>query len=117
MEKREVSKAMPMIMFAFILAGSLQEAFNVCAPIITKDFGITSSEVSLISAVAMLTMGVAYIVYTALSDFMSIKKLLVVGIVISAVGSVAGVLFSNSFLAVVVFRAVQIHAAYRACLG
>ncbi len=107
MEKREVSKAMPMIMFAFILAGSLQEAFNVCAPIITKDFGITSSEVSLISAVAMLTMGVAYIVYTALSDFMSIKKLLVVGIVISAVGSVAGVLFSNSFLAVVVFRAVQ----------
>lgn len=107
MEKREVSKAMPMIMFAFILAGSLQEALNVCAPIITKDFGITSSEVSLVSAVAMLTMGVAYIVYTALSDFMSIKKLLVVGIVISAVGSVAGVLFSNSFLAVVVFRAVQ----------
>lgn len=107
MKERNVQKAMPMIMFAFILAGSLQEAFNVCAPIITKDFGITSSEVSLISAVAMLTMGVAYVVYTALSDFMSIKKLLIVGIVISAIGSIAGVLFSNSFLAVIVFRAIQ----------
>lgn len=79
-----------MIMLAFILAGSLQEAFNVCAPIISKDFSITSSEVSLVSAVAMLTMGVAYVVYTALSDFMSIKKLLVVGIVISAIGSASG---------------------------
>lgn len=107
MEKRNVQKAMPMIMFAFVLAGSLQEAFNVCAPIITKDFGITSSEVSLISAVAMLTMGVAYVVYTALSDFVSIKKLLIVGIFISAIGSVGGVLFSSSFLAVVVFRAIQ----------
>lgn len=107
MKEQNVQKAMPMIMLAFILAGSLQEAFNVCAPIITKDFGITSSEVSLISAVAMLTMGVAYVVYTALSDFMSIKKLLIVGIAISAIGSVAGVLFSNSFLAVIVFRAIQ----------
>ena len=108
MKEKNVQKAMPMIMLAFILAGSLQEAFNVCAPIISKDFSITSSEVSLVSAVAMLTMGVAYVVYTALSDFMSIKKLLVVGIVISAIGSAAGVLFSNSFLAVIVFRAIQI---------
>lgn len=107
MKEKNVQKAMPMIMLAFILAGSLQEAFNVCAPIISKDFSITSSEVSLVSAVAMLTMGVAYVVYTALSDFMSIKKLLVVGIVISAIGSAAGVLFSNSFLAVIVFRAIQ----------
>lgn len=107
MERKEVQKAMPMIMLAFVLAGCLQEAFNVCAPIITKDFGITSSEVSLIAAVAMLTMGVAYVVYTALSDFMSIKKLLIVGILIQTAGSVAGVLFSNSFIAVVVFRAIQ----------
>lgn len=107
MERREVQKVMPMIMLAFILAGSLQEAFNVCAPIITKDFAITSSEVSLLSAAAMLTMGVAYVVYTALSDFMSIKKLLIVGIVICSVSSVAGMLFSSSFIAVVIFRAIQ----------
>ena len=107
MESNKVQKAMPMIMLAFILAGDLQEAFNVCAPIITKDLQISSSDVSMISAVAMLTMGVAYIVYTALSDYMSIKKLLIAGTVISAVGSVAGIFFSHSFLAVVVCRAVQ----------
>lgn len=107
MESNKVQKAMPMIMLAFILAGDLQEAFNVCAPIITKDLQISSSDVSMISAVAMLTMGVAYIVYTALSDYMSIKKLLIAGTVISAVGSVAGIFFSHSFLAVVVCRAIQ----------
>lgn len=106
-ETKDVQKVMPMIMLAFILAGSLQEAFNVCAPIITKDFGITSSDVSMISAVAMLTMGVAYVVYTALSDFMSIKKLLVTGIVISIIGSIGGMFFNSSFVLVVVFRAIQ----------
>lgn len=108
MEKENnVQKAMPMIMLAFILAGSLQEAFNICAPIITSDFNISSSDVSLLSAVAMLTMGVAYVVYTALSDFVSIKKLLIVGITIQVAGSIAGMLFSNSFLAVIFFRALQ----------
>ena len=105
--KREVQKAMPMIMFAFILAGSLQEAFNVCAPIIAKDFAITSSDVSMISAVAMLTMGVAYVVYTALSDFLSIKKLLITGIVISIIGSIGGLILNHSVLLVVIFRAIQ----------
>lgn len=98
---------MPMIMIAFVLAGSLQEAFNICAPLIAKDFTISSSDVSMISAVAMLTMGVAYVVYTALSDFMSIKKLLMVGILISVIGSIGGMFFNQSFLMIVVFRAVQ----------
>ncbi|MEG0273946.1 MAG: MFS transporter [Longicatena sp.] len=107
MNSKNVQKAMPMIMLAFILAGSLQEAFNVCAPLIAEDFAVSSSDVSLISAVAMLTMGVAYVVYTALSDFMSIKKLLIVGIIISAIGSIGGLLFNQSFMLVVIFRAVQ----------
>lgn len=107
MGKNKVQKVMPFIMLAFVLAGSLQEAFNICAPIIAKDFAITSSEVSMISAVAMLTMGVAYIVYTALSDFISIKKLLIVGIVISLIGSIGGLIFNHSFIIVVIFRAIQ----------
>ncbi|HGM3194763.1 TPA: hypothetical protein ACKOIF_000127 [Clostridioides difficile] len=70
MENKKTQKVMPFIMLAFILAGSLQESFNICAPIIAEDLAVTSADVSLISSVAMLTMGVAYIFYTALSDFM-----------------------------------------------
>lgn len=103
----KVQKVMPMIMLVFVLALSMQEAFNICAPIIAEDFKITSSDVSFISAVALLTMGVANIVYTALSDFISIKKLLVSGIIIQVTGSLAGIFFSNSVLAVIFFRAVQ----------
>lgn len=106
-EKERVQKVMPMIMIAFALAGSLQEAFNICAPIIMTDFAISSSNVSLLSAVAMLTMGVAYVVYTALSDFMSVKKLLIAGIIISAVGSFGGLLFTDSFITTIIFRAIQ----------
>ncbi len=103
----KVQKVMPIIMLVFVLALSMQEAFNICAPIIAEDFKINSSDVSFISAVALLTMGVANIVYTALSDFISIKKLLVSGIAIQVTGSLAGIFFSNSVLAVIFFRAIQ----------
>lgn len=106
-DESKVQKVMPMIMLVFVLALSMQEAFNICAPIIVKDFKITSSDVSFISAIALLTMGVANIVYTALSDFISIKKLLVVGILIQTISSLAGIIFSNSFIAVIFFRALQ----------
>lgn len=105
--ENKVQKVMPMIMLAFILAGSLQEAFNVCAPIIANDFNITSSDVSLLSAVALLTMGVAYVVYTSLSDFVPVKKLLLTGITIQIIASFAGMIFNNSFLAIIFFRALQ----------
>lgn len=105
--EKDVKKVMPMIMLIFVLAGTLQEAINICAPIISKDLQIPSSSVSMISAVAMLTMGVSYIVYTSLSDFISIKKLLLVGIAISTVGSIGGFIFSHSFILVIIFRAIQ----------
>ncbi|MGL5931850.1 MAG: MFS transporter [Cetobacterium sp.] len=106
-EKNNVSKVMPFIMMAFIFAGSLQEALNICAPIIAKDFSITSANVSLISSVAMLTMGVAYVFYTSLSDFISIKKLLITGIGIQVISSLGAFIFSNYFLAVLIFRSLQ----------
>lgn len=105
--EKDVKKVMPMIMLIFVLAGTLQEAINICAPIISKDLQIPSSSVSMISAVAMLTMGVSYIVYTSLSDFISIKKLLLIGIAISTVGSIGGFIFSHSFILVIIFRAIQ----------
>ncbi|MFC6347686.1 MFS transporter [Vagococcus carniphilus] len=105
--EKDVKKVMPMIMLIFVLAGTLQEAINICAPIISEDLQIPSSSVSMISAVAMLTMGVSYIVYTSLSDFISIKKLLIIGIAISTVGSIGGFIFSHSFILVIIFRAIQ----------
>lgn len=105
--KQEVKKAMPMIMLAFVLAGSMQEALNISAPLIIKDYAIDSAAVSMIAAVAMLTMGVSYVFYTALSDYISIKKLLIIGTLISAVGSLGAVFLSQSFIWLVIFRAIQ----------
>lgn len=105
--KQDVKKAMPMIMLAFVLAGSVQEALNISAPLIIKDYAIDSASVSMIAAVAMLTMGVSYVFYTALSDYISIKKLLIIGIIISAIGSLGALFLSQSFIGLVIFRAIQ----------
>ena len=106
-QQNNIEKVMPMIMIVFILAGTLMEAFNISAPILSDEFGISSSTVSIMSAVSMLVMGVSYVIYASLSDYVSVRKLMVIGIVILAFGSVLGFVCSGSFLMVVISRAIQ----------
>lgn len=106
-EQNNIEKAMPMIMIVFILAGTLMEAFNISAPMISKDYAISSSTVSIQSSVSLLVMGVAYMIYASLSDFLSVRKLMIIGIVILSSGSAMGFLFTDSFIMVVISRAIQ----------
>lgn len=106
-EGYNVEKVMPLIMTVFILAGTLMEAFNISAPMIAKDYQISSSTVSILSSVSLLVMGVSYMIYSSLADFLSVRKLIVVGILILALGSIMGFLFSNSFVMIVISRAIQ----------
>lgn len=105
--KNNIEKVMPMIMIVFILAGTLMEAFNISAPMISKDYAISSSTVSIQSSVSLLVMGVAYMIYASLSDFLSVRKLMIIGILILSFGSAIGFLFTNSFIMVVISRAIQ----------
>ena len=106
-EKNNIEKVMPMIMIVFILSGTLMEAFNISAPMISKDYAISSSTVSIQSSVSLLIMGVAYMIYASLSDFLSVRKLMIVGIVILSLGSAIGFLFTDSFIMVVISRSIQ----------
>ncbi len=94
-EKNNIEKVMPMIMIVFILAGTLMEGFNISAPMISKDYEISSSTVSILSSVSLLVMGVAYMIYASLSDFLSVRKLMIIGIVILSLGSAVGFFFNR----------------------
>lgn len=106
-EKNNIERVMPMIMIVFILAGTLMEGFNISAPMISKDYEISSSTVSILSSVSLLVMGVAYMIYASLSDFLSVRKLMIIGIVILSLGSAVGFFFTDSFIMVVISRAIQ----------
>ncbi len=69
--------------------------FNIISPQLIVDFKIDSSTVSLLSMIGMLMMGIASVVYSTLSDSVSIRKLMIFGISLLNIGALLSLLFSN----------------------
>lgn len=108
-EEQGVKKAIPMIMLVFISSATMINVFNIIAPRLTVDFGIDSSTVSLLSMIAMLMMGVSSVVYSTLSDYISIRKLMIFGICLLNVGAVLAFLAAGyNFYCLIASAAVMI---------
>lgn len=93
--EKNVKKVIPMIMVVFISSATMINVFNMISPQLTVDFGIDQATVSLLSMTAMLMMGVSSVAYSALSDYVSIKKLMVFGVLLLNIGAVMGYLVSG----------------------
>ena len=65
---------------------------NIISPQLTVDFGISPTTVSLLSMTVMLMMGVASVAYSTLSDYLSIRRLMLFGVCLMDVGAVMGFL-------------------------
>lgn len=72
-----------------------------------KDFGISATTVSWQSTLAGLVIGIGAVVYAALADSISIRRLLSIGIILICAGSLMGYLFQHSFTLVVIARIIQ----------
>lgn len=94
--ERNTKKVIPMIMLVFISSATMINVYNIISPQLTVDFGIDPATVSLLGMITMLMMGVASVAYSTLSDFISIRKLMVFGVVLLNIGSVMGFLVSGS---------------------
>lgn len=90
--ENNVKKVVPMIMLVFISSATMISVINIIAPQLTVDFGISPTTVSLLSMIAMLMMGVASVAYSTLSDFISIRRLMIFGVCLLNVGAVVGFL-------------------------
>lgn len=83
-----VKKAVPMIMLVFISSATMLNVFNIISPQLMVDFSIDPATVSLLSMTGMLMMGVASVVYSTLSDYVSIRKLMIFGVILLNVGAI-----------------------------
>lgn len=92
---QDIRKAIPMIMIVFVLSATMLGSFNIIAPQLTIDFGIDTSTASLLSMVGMLMLGVASVVYSTLSDYISIKKLILGGILLLNIGALLSLVASG----------------------
>lgn len=97
------------IWFIFIIFFSVlnETVFNVATPEIAADFGLEPSEVSLIVTSFATVFSIGSVVYGKLSDLYSLKKLLLIGLLLYCGGSLLGLLAHASYPAVIAARIVQ----------
>lgn len=90
----DVIKTMPMFMIIFVTSASILGAFNIISPQLMSDYNIGFSTVSLLSMVGILVIGLASVIYSTLSDNISIRKLMLMGIGLFNVGALLALVTS-----------------------
>ncbi|MBP1157231.1 MFS family permease [Paenibacillus sp. PvR052] len=103
----ELRRTAPWIMFIIFFSVLNETLFNVSTPSIAAQYGLTPSGVSWMLTTFIIFFGIGSVIYGKLSDIYSLKKLIVIGILIYNVGSVLGFVFQSSYALVIFSRAIQ----------
>ncbi|MBJ7987756.1 MFS transporter [Bacillus cereus] len=106
-QEYSVKKAVPITLLLFLLCLVIDNSFKIISVDMAKDFHISVTTVSWQATLAGLVIGIGAVVYAALADSVSIRKLFSIGIILICVGSVMGYIFQYSFLLVVISRIIQ----------
>ncbi|CAI8833313.1 MULTISPECIES: MFS transporter [Bacillus] len=106
-QKYSAKKAVPVTLLLFLLCLVIDNSFKIISVDMAKDFHISATTVSWQATLAGLVIGIGAVVYAALADSISFRKLFSAGIILICVGSVMGYIFQHSFLLVVISRIIQ----------
>ncbi|CAG9612966.1 Riboflavin transporter RibZ [Bacillus rhizoplanae] len=106
-QEYNAKKAVPITLLLFLLCLVIDNSFKIISVDMAKDFHISATTVSWQATLAGLVIGIGAVVYAALADSISIRKLFSVGIILICVGSIMGYIFQQSFLLVVISRMIQ----------
>lgn len=80
--------------------------FNVALPSVLHDFTLSSSTASWIVSGYSIVFAISTLTYSRLSDFIPIKRLLIFGLTLLGISSIAG-LFANQFYLLLLVRLLQ----------
>lgn len=103
-------KALIPLLITFILGTLCLQGFNLVFTQVGKDVG-APAQASLITALPSIVLGIVCFVYGSLGDFVSLKKLVIVGITLLLAGSVFGFVanfwFKANIWTVIIARVIQ----------
>jgi DHA2 family metal-tetracycline-proton antiporter-like MFS transporter len=102
-----LKKLVPWIIYLIFFAVLNETVFNVSTPKIAEQFSLSPSGVSWMMTIFLVFFGIGSVVYGKLSDIYSLRRLIVIGIVIYNVGSIMGFVLQFSYPLVILARAVQ----------
>lgn len=103
----DARKALPWIVFLVFFGVLNETVFNVSIPAIARQYGLSPSGVSWVMTTFIVLFGIGSVIYGRLSDIFSLKRLIVIGVLIYAAGSMGGFIFQAHYPAVIAARAIQ----------
>ena len=103
-------KALVLLLITFILGTLCLQGFNLVFTQVGEDVG-APAQASLITAFPSIVLGIVCFIYGSLGDFVSLKRLVIVGLIMLFVGSVFGFVanffFPANLWTVIVARVLQ----------
>ncbi|MEH7180214.1 MFS transporter [Neobacillus vireti] len=102
-----LSKTVPVVLLLMIFSLVIDNSFKIISPDLVKYFGVSASTVSWQVTLAGLVIGIGAVVYSSLSDSISVRNLLVVGIILICAGSLLGYIVSENYWLLVFSRIIQ----------
>lgn len=104
--QRRALKALPALLVIFIFSILCLQAFNLVFNTIGEQLN-APDKASLITAIPGIVLGIVCVIYGSLGDFVSLRKMMMAGMVLIVVGSLLGLLLSVNVWVVIVARAIQ----------
>jgi len=101
------SRAVPILLILFVFSLVLDNGFKFMSPALAESLALPVNTVSLQATLAGLLIGIGAVVYAALADSISIRKLIVFAIILMTIGSVVGFVFQTNFWLILAGRLIQ----------
>ncbi|MDO4686600.1 MAG: MFS transporter [Corynebacterium sp.] len=99
--------AVPILLFSFVFCLIIDNGFKFMSQPIADALNLSANEVSLQATLPGIVIGIGAVVYAAMADAINIKKLMLLGIALIAIGSLIGFFFSTSWYALLAGRLIQ----------
>lgn len=109
--RRDVKKALPGLLFVFIIGNLMIQAFNLVYSNIGSDLHVSETAAALLSTLPGIILGIVCMLYETLCDYISPKKMVLWGVGILTASSIAGFFLSFNFWVVLAVRALQVAGA------
>lgn len=101
------SRAVPILLSLFVFSLVLDNGFKFMSPALAESLNLPVNTVSLQATLAGILIGIGAVVYAALADSISIRKLIIFAIILMTIGSIVGFVFQTNFWLVLVGRLIQ----------
>jgi DHA2 family metal-tetracycline-proton antiporter-like MFS transporter len=101
------SRAVPILLILFVFSLVLDNGFKFMSPALAESLTLPVNTVSLQATLAGILIGIGAVVYAALADSISIRKLIVFAIILMTIGSIVGFVFQTNFWLILVGRLIQ----------